>query len=253
MTARAGVNLGALTAFSTAPLQHAGTYLNDLPSFSVYPRSRLSVWTYTQPTGYSPADLQPGRIEVIPAFVGTALTINVAMRDAATGQPLTNATLAVLLKKSGVTSFSSISPTVTETGGGTYDIALTGSHLDTKGIAVVRVTANAPVVGQPNGMPRNDIYINVVAVNNYDPAWGLFPTGAVVSDGTNSATAFHTDRSEATNDYWKLAFLVFTSGSLTGQVKQIAGYTATGGVMSFASPGFTATPTAGNTFYIINA
>ncbi len=253
MTARSGVYLGALTAYSYAPLQRAGTYLNDLPSFSIYPKSRLSSWAYTQPTGYSPADLQPGRIEVIPAFVSTALTINVAIRDAATGQPLTGATLAVLLKKSGATSFSSISPTVTETGGGTYDVALTGSHLDTKGIAVIRVTANASVVGQPNGLPRNDIYVNVQAINLYDVALGRFPTGTVVSNAGNSATSFATSRTESTADYWKLAFLVFTSGALAGQVKQITGFTVLNGVMSFTSPGFTATPSAGDAFYIVNS
>lgn len=253
MTARAGVNLGAPAAISAAPIQRAGMYLNDLPASNVYPKARISTWTYTQPTGYSPADLQPGRIVVIPAYLSTALTINVAIRNAATGLPLTGATLAVTLKKSGQSSFSSISPVVTETGGGTYDIALTTTHLNTLGLAVIQVTANAPAVGQPSGIARNDIYVNVQAINLYDPMLGRFPTGTVVSNGSNSATQFATSRSESTADYWKKAFLVFATGTMTGQVKQITGYTVTNAVMSFDAPGYTGTPTAGDTFYIINS
>lgn len=254
MTARSGVSLGAIADINTGAPNRTGIYIGDTPASFIWPRNKGSTWTYNQGTGYSPADLETGgEEEMINAYISTALTINVSMRDSATGQALTGATLVVQLKKAGQSSFSTITPTVTETGFGTYDIALTTTHLNTLGIAVLRVTAPGNAVGQPVGMPKNRIYVNVLNVNQYDSAWGLFPTGAVVANGGNSATSFATNRSESVADYWKLAFLVFTSGNLKGQVKQITGFTVTNAVMSFTSPGFTGTPTAGDTFYIINA
>lgn len=80
---------------------------------------------------------------------------------------------------------------------------------------------------------------------------GANPTGSVVSNGSNSATTFKTDRTEGTNDYWKDALLLFTSGSLVGQVKKITAYDGTTKFVTF-SAGFTGAPGAADTFQLVN-
>jgi hypothetical protein len=76
-------------------------------------------------------------------------------------------------------------------------------------------------------------------------------TGSVTTDGGNSATSFETSLAQTTNDYWKDAYLVLTSGVLSGQVKRVTGYNGTTKIITVAG-GFTATPADGVTFAIIN-
>ena len=57
-----------------------------------------------------------------------------------TGQGVTGLTLTVTLSKAGA-AYASISPTVTERGGGVYMVALTGSMTDTSGALALRCTA----------------------------------------------------------------------------------------------------------------
>lgn len=78
------------------------------------------------------------------------------------------------------------------------------------------------------------------------------PRGSVVADGSNSATTFETDLTESTNDHWKDALLVFVTGALAGQVKKVTGYNGTTKFVTFTS-GFTAAPSAGVRFILINA
>jgi hypothetical protein len=76
-------------------------------------------------------------------------------------------------------------------------------------------------------------------------------TGSVTTDAGNSAISFETDRTETANDYWKDAFLLLTSGTLTGQVKKVTAYNGTTKIIT-VQDGFTATPADGVTFAIIN-
>jgi hypothetical protein len=78
------------------------------------------------------------------------------------------------------------------------------------------------------------------------------PSGAVVSGGGNSATSFVTDRTETTDDYWKDALLLLTSGVLTGQVKKVTAYNGTTKAVTVEN-GFTGTPAAGVTFLLVNS
>jgi hypothetical protein len=79
----------------------------------------------------------------------------------------------------------------------------------------------------------------------------VWPAGAVATDGGNSATSFKTNLTEAVNDYWKDAFIRFTSGSLVEQVKKISAYNGTTKFVTVLS-GFTAIPSASDAFDIIN-
>lgn len=78
------------------------------------------------------------------------------------------------------------------------------------------------------------------------------PSGTVVSDGGNSATAFVTNRTETTTDYWKDALLLLTSGVLVGQVKKVTAYNGSTKAVTVEN-GFTGTPAAGVTFLLVNS
>lgn len=77
------------------------------------------------------------------------------------------------------------------------------------------------------------------------------PTGAVVDDNDPDplATAFETNLTEASNDHYNGAFLVFTSGALLGQSRKISGYV--GATKIITTSAFTEAPTAGDTFMIL--
>ena len=80
---------------------------------------------------------------------------------------------------------------------------------------------------------------------------GTYPTATVATDGGNSATAFKTTRTEATNDYWKDVLLRFTSGALIGQTKKVTTYAGATKIIT-VSGGFTGTPADGVGFVLVN-
>ncbi len=75
-------------------------------------------------------------------------------------------------------------------------------------------------------------------------------TGTVVDDAANSASTFETDRTESTDDHWARCWLRFTSGALTGQTSRVLSYT--GSTKFVTTQAFTAEPTAGDTFELVN-
>jgi len=75
-------------------------------------------------------------------------------------------------------------------------------------------------------------------------------SGAVVADGSNSATTFKTDLIETATDYHKDALILFTSGSLINQVKKVSAYNGSTKFITVAS-GFTIAPTAADTFILV--
>jgi hypothetical protein len=80
----------------------------------------------------------------------------------------------------------------------------------------------------------------------------VLPTGTVVTNaGSNTATSFKTDRTESTNDYWKDAYLILTSGAMSGQVKKVSAYVGSTKVITM-STAFTGIPADGVTFLLVN-
>lgn len=75
------------------------------------------------------------------------------------------------------------------------------------------------------------------------------PSAAVVT-GTSAGT-FITNLSNAVDDFWKDVLVVFTTGALAGQVKKVSAYNGTTKALTFSSP-FTAAPSAGDLFLIVN-
>lgn len=77
------------------------------------------------------------------------------------------------------------------------------------------------------------------------------PRGAVVADGSNTASTFKTDRTEATSDFWKDSLLLFITGSLAGQLRRITSYDGSTKFVTLASA-VTAAPSASDKFLFIN-
>jgi len=76
-------------------------------------------------------------------------------------------------------------------------------------------------------------------------------TGTVVADASNSIISFKTDLASTTDSYCVGSFVKFTSGVLINQVRKISGFGGTSKLMLVTS-GFTAIPTAGDRFIVIN-
>ncbi len=195
------------------------------------------------------ADVFPlPELKMIDAYQSTNLSVRVFMRskDTGLGFGFSSGVSSVVCKlcKNGDGSYSTITPTVTHVGGGMLNIALTGTHLNTLGIATLRVEHFACFTNDESA-------INVLAVNQYDKYHGRFPSGAIVTDGSNTATTFKTDLVQVTLDYWKDAYITFRTGNLAGQVKKITGFNGTTKFITIANA-LTATPTGGDLFDIVN-
>lgn len=154
----------------------------------------------------------------------------------------TGLTLTVTLSKDGG-AFASITPTVTERGNGWYNIALTATDTNTLGDLIVRATSTGADDGE-----RISVVVSNIAQDIYAEISN--PSGAVASDAGNTSGTFKTNLTQAANNYWKDAFLKFTSGSLINQVKKITGYDGTTKFVTVDA--FTAAPAASDTFELIN-
>lgn len=101
----------------------------------------------------------------------TAQEFSFFMADSVDGKTgKTGLTLAVTLKKGAESSFSSISPTVTEIGSGQYTAALTTTHMNTLGLASLRATATG---ADPADCPNA---IDVVAMDKQSATKGFAGT-----------------------------------------------------------------------------
>lgn len=105
------------------------------------------------------------------ATQGVAKNFSVIMLDSTTGlgAALTGPVLAgltVRIKKGGVLSYLTITPTLNAVGNtGLLDLALTGSHFDTLGVAAVNITGAGV-------RPNNDLFIDVIAIDKNDAVRG---------------------------------------------------------------------------------
>ncbi len=79
----------------------------------------------------------------------------------------------------------------------------------------------------------------------------IYPTGAVVANGGNTASSFVTNLTEAGTDYWKDCFLRFTAGANVGAAHRISAYNGSTKAVTLATA-FAVTPTAADAFEIIN-
>ena len=113
---------------------------------------------------------------------------------------------------------------------------------------LTQTETNAAVIALAPVSATDGVYLEPIIVSTRPlPS---HTTGSVQTDGSNAATTFKTDLSETTDDHWKDAFLLLTSGSLAGQVRQVTGYNGTTKFITVDA--FTGTPADGVTFVLIN-
>lgn len=77
------------------------------------------------------------------------------------------------------------------------------------------------------------------------------PAATIQASGSNTASTFLTDRTEADTDYWKNALVMFTTGANANQVQKVSAYNGSTKFVSVASP-FTQTPSAGDRFIFVD-
>lgn len=93
--------------------------------------------------------------------------------------------------------------------------------------------------------------VNHQAVGSAGESLGAPLGGAVVADPLNSIISFNSGLSSTTDSYCVGSFVKFTSGALINQTGRISGYGGTSKLILVTS-GFTAIPTVGDKFIIIN-
>ena len=165
MTVRTGTVMPTIDVAKFAPSTRTrgGGILTTIDATTYYPSSRIrgGSWTRLFNTSSLPDLEYP--MTIIPVLVNTATTISVFMRDVNTGLGRAGLTLTIGLKKSNQITFSTITPTVTDTGNGWYDLALTSAHVNTIGKAAVSITA-------PNASARNDVVLDVITADIFGTA-----------------------------------------------------------------------------------
>lgn len=167
---------------------------------------------------------------------GTALTVSFAAVDVElrpqrkSGIPW--AAGEVLVSKDGGVFVNTANLPVEIASTGRYALTLTAPEMD---------AAWVHVIVERDGIDPVDLLIGT----------GGNPSGSVLADAGNTASTFKTDRAEPVADHWKDTLLLFTTGTLEGQVKKISGYIAATGFMTVSSP-FTGSPAAGDRFVLIN-
>lgn len=132
--------------------------------------------------------------------------------------------------------------------GTTQPVNFTG----TAGSALVKGDA-VDIAGAAVSTSSAQVGVNAVQVGGTAAATAIgpaFTSGAVATDAGNSATQIKTNLSESTDDYWKDALIVLTSGAMSGQVKKVTAYNGTSKTLTFGA--FTGTPADGVTFLLIN-
>lgn len=242
MTARTGSLSTTIdvTNFAPSTRTRGGCVASTMDTTSFYPSSRCrnAAWSRSFNTGALP-DLE-SPMSIIQVLQNTATTISIFMRDSSTGvgrTGISTSAFTINAKKSNVSSFSVITPTVTETGLGWYDLAILVGHVDTYGKMPLNIAA-------PNALTRSDVILDVIALNQFtDPvhaglsalpnvaAGGLggLPINAVRTAtaqgaGTGSNQIQLDAGASATDGFYSRSMVSIISGTGAGQTRFIASY-----------------------------
>ncbi len=237
--------------------QHSSAYQNISGMYSLVGRSR-PLLKLGRHQSLFPRAKRESTMVVIETKVSTAVTVPVTLRGVGSDTGIagiSSGAITVSLRKNGG-GYSTITPTITDRGGGVYDLDLTTTHTNTLGLAKLRVAVTG-YTGLEDVITNDDIMLNIIAIDKQNSSdMGISSirliTGTVVADGTNSALTFKTNLTESSDDHFKRTIVVFTSGTLAEQIAKVDGYDGTTKFLDFGSQGFTASPSPGDTFYIIN-
>lgn len=111
----------------------------------------------------------------------TVYNARVFMKSLATGEGLPGlaASLVITAAKNGAVSFSTITPTITDLGGGWYNLALTAPNTNTLGLMNFIITG-------PAAVPNPDLILDIVAFDKTDAM--RFGLGALPNAAAGAAT-----------------------------------------------------------------
>ena len=143
--------------------------------------------------------------------------------------------------------FGSGNTQISKDGGAFANTSANASELDSTGRYSLALTASE--------MNADHIHvkISITGADDNDIIYGTGgqPSGSVVANGGNTSSTFLTDLTEATDNYWRDALILMTSGSLVGQVHKITSYNGTTKFITVGTA-FTSTPSNGDRFVLIN-
>lgn len=127
---------------------------------------------------------------------------------------------------------------------GLYPIPLDATDtVGTENLQVFIKMAGALIVRENFALLAPDVYDRMFSF--------AIPEGAVATDAGNSVSQVKTTMPETQTDFWRNAFLTFTSGSLKGQTRQIVSYNGSTKIMAPGAP-FSLTPDDGDAFILVN-
>lgn len=153
-------------------------------------------------------------------------------------------------------------PTVSPAGSIDVKIILSAAEMNGDRIVVEIKDQTSPSEWEPMAVtiyPEVNTLVDIAAktnllnfdASNFVKSVQQFPTGAVVADAGNSASVFKTNLTQAQDDFWKGAWVQFTSGALINQIGKISTYNGTTKVITLTAV-LTGTPAAADTFKLIN-
>lgn len=168
---------------------------------------------------------------MFPVGVGsTGVIVYVVLRDKTTGDEMTGLAYNSAGAKASYTrpkqaaveiTLASQTPTGDWVSGGFCEISSTLA----RGLYRLDLPDGAAALGADYALPA--IFFSGVRAEVVLVLLDIMPDviqGLVVSDATNNATTFKTDLPSSTTDAYKSGWLVFRTGALAGQVRQISGY-----------------------------
>jgi hypothetical protein len=132
-------------------------------------------------------------------------------------------------------------------------VVVRAGHTGVYRVPVVCTTANGFEIGKSYNVDVTAI-VNGVTAKSCLATLQMFPArkmGAVVADTGNTAATFLTDLTEADDDWWEKAFLLFVEdATLVGEVRKITSFDA--GTNAVTCDAFSDIPAGDDKFVIVN-
>jgi len=214
------VTTGGTGAFTVQVCDSTRSY------FAAYDDGTSKGWSGFGTPGTSTFDIAVGltvgvafasrrRIPMQTLKLSTADDVRFTMRSSTTGALLAGLTVFVVsLCKKGGTSHATITPTITDLGGGLYNMALTTAHTNTLGIATIIVTSTG-------AMTNADIAVDVVAVDRNDAVAGGMSNLDAAMTSRASAAALATVQAD-TDDIQARLPAALVGGRISADVGSMA-------------------------------
>lgn len=139
----------------------------------------------------------------------------------------------VKLSKNGAAFVDLLGSRITEVGLGYYSVTLTATEADATYLVLAQVKTGIASTNDVGGLTSGH------------------PSGAVIADAGNTATTFKTNLASAVNDFYKGQLVRFTTGTLAGQIGEIASYSGATTKFVTLTSALTSVPADADKFILI--